>query len=204
MSKLFKYFGDYVKQGEYIFREGDEADALYMIHKGKVMICKTVGNVEKRIQVLEEGEFVGEMAIIDSMPRSADAIAVEDCQLIKMDHEAFDETIQKNKQFSMTFIRFLSQRVRDTTKQLTAYTEKDRTNRVYGALLKMMLSRGKKDQTGKWILVSLDNFINDYNKKNLLDREDIMSILNNLMKSSKIRLKTDKKGQSWIAVKITE
>jgi CRP-like cAMP-binding protein len=104
MSKLFRYFGIHVPKGEYLFREGDEADTLYLIHKGSVKISKSVGNLEKRIQVLREGEFVGEMAVINSLPRSADAVALEDCDLIKMDRVSFDSTIEKNRQFALSFI----------------------------------------------------------------------------------------------------
>src|SRR4030042_430857 len=82
MSKLVKYFGVSFKKGDYIFREGDLADVMYMIHKGKVQISKGTGTFNEKIRILGEGEFIGEMAVINSKPRSASAVAVENCVLI--------------------------------------------------------------------------------------------------------------------------
>ncbi len=79
--------------------------------------------------MLREGEFVGEMAVINSLPRSADAVALEDCELIKMDRVSFDNTIEKNKQFALSFISFLSVRLRDTTDQLAEYYDRNHHRR---------------------------------------------------------------------------
>ncbi len=200
MSKLFKYFGIIVKEGEYIFREGDEADCMYLIHSGKIKISKSRGNVEKRIQILKEGEFVGEMAIINTLPRSADALALEECQLIRMDRMSYETTIQKNRQFALSFIQFLSQRLRDTTEQLTTLSEKDRVQKVFIEIIRDMMVHGKQDKNGKWQLLKLQPFIERYNKTHLIDQEDIMGVLDEMMKNEQIRLKSDQNQQTWIAL----
>lgn len=200
MSKLFKYFGINVKEGEYIFREGDEADCMYLIHKGRIKISKSRGNVEKRIQILEEGEFVGEMAIINSLPRSADAVALEESDLIRMDRVSYDNTIEKNRQFALSFIQFLSKRLRDTTDQLSSLHEENRAQKMFIAILQEILLYGKKDQKGKWHLVQMQPFIERYSQGDLIDQEDIMTVLDELIKKERIKLKTDSNRQTWIAV----
>ena len=202
MSKLFRYYGLRVPKGHYIFREGDEADSMYMIHQGMVKISKTIGNLEKRIQILNEGEFVGEMAIINSLPRSADAIALEDCELIKMDRESFDGTIKKNRQFAQSFISFLSERLRDTTEQLTRYYDSDHRQRIHCEILKEILRKGKKDSSGKWQLMEMDSFIENYNTTRAFDHTDVMPFIEELSRNGQITLKTDQKGKRWIAFKL--
>ncbi|MBP6993261.1 MAG: cyclic nucleotide-binding domain-containing protein [Spirochaetes bacterium] len=72
-----------------MFRENDPADVMYMIHKGKVLISKGADSFDEIIQVL------GEMAVINEMPRSASGVALEDCLLIKMDRVSFPSCERK-------------------------------------------------------------------------------------------------------------
>lgn len=73
LSKERKFDAD-----EYIFREGEEGDRLYVVLDGRVMISKEiVGAGEEALAFLERGDYFGEMALIDDKPRSADAKATE-------------------------------------------------------------------------------------------------------------------------------
>jgi CRP/FNR family transcriptional regulator, cyclic AMP receptor protein len=59
-----------------MFREGDEADEMYVVLEGRVMISKQIpGAGEEALAFLERGDYFGEMALIDNQPRSADAKA---------------------------------------------------------------------------------------------------------------------------------
>jgi CRP-like cAMP-binding protein len=62
--------------GELIFREGDPGDRMYVVMSGKVRISKQIpGAGEEALAFLERGDYFGEMALIDKLPRSADARA---------------------------------------------------------------------------------------------------------------------------------
>jgi CRP-like cAMP-binding protein len=62
--------------GEMIFREGDAGDRMYVVLSGKVRISKQIpGAGEEALAILERGDYFGEMALIDNLPRSADARA---------------------------------------------------------------------------------------------------------------------------------
>jgi len=64
---------------EVVFREGDPGDDMYVVLEGKVVISKYLaGAGVEALAILERGEFFGEMALIDDMPRSADATAHEE------------------------------------------------------------------------------------------------------------------------------
>jgi CRP/FNR family cyclic AMP-dependent transcriptional regulator len=204
MSKLVKYFGVSFKKGDYIFREGDAADVMYMIHKGKVQISKGTGTFNEKIRVLGEGEFIGEMAVINSMPRSASAVAVENCVLIKMDRESFDETVMKNHEFSVSVIRLLSERLRETDELLMVYAKEDRIQKLYTLILSEMLSAGKRDGSGRWRLLNKDAFTDLAAERLKWDRSYVMSVIAELIAMDKIQLKEDRQGSGWLAVKIEQ
>ncbi len=202
MSKLFKYFGIMKKKGEYLFKEGDDADYLYLIHKGRVLINKTVGDVEEKIQMLSEGEFVGEMAIIDSLPRSANAVAVTDCELIRMDQESFEKNFRENPQLSLTFIQFLSKRIRDTNEVVSVLAEKDRFQSFMLEILHEMVVYGKKDASGKWSLIKFHDFVDHMMAKTDYDEDDIMSVVVDLVEKGDVKIKKGDNNVKWIAYRI--
>jgi CRP-like cAMP-binding protein len=199
MSKLVKYYGVSVKKGEYIFREDEPADVMYMIHKGRVQISKGIGTFDEKIRILGEGEFVGEMAVINSVPRSASAIALEDCILIKMNRESFDETVNKNHEFSVSVIKLLSERLRETDELLMVYAKQDRTHQLLTEVLSDMLKFGRKDASGEWWLLKKDAFIKRANVRLMWEMKSIVSVLNDLIVVEKLKIKKDQTGTEWLA-----
>ena len=204
MSKLFQYYGVHVKQGEYLFKEGDEADYMYLIHKGKVLINKMVKAVEEKIQVLEEGEFVGEMAIIDSMPRSANAVALEDCELIKMNKDSFENNIRNNPQMSFTFIQTLSKRIRDTNELVSELADKTRMLSFFNEIMKELLISGKRDSKGSYILLKMNEIIDMVMDRFDYTIEETMSIIGDMIEENYFKIKEDKNGINWLAYTLSE
>ena len=82
--------------GEVLFREGERGDVMYLIREGKIKITKGGDDDEKVLAVLKEGDFFGEMAIIDGSPRSASAIAATPASLLVIDKETFKSKIREN------------------------------------------------------------------------------------------------------------
>jgi len=75
-----------LKSGEYLFREGDDAHALYVVKSGSVRVVSGSTVYE----TVHAGGIVGEMAIIEGhMPRSARVIAATEAELIEMDKSGF-------------------------------------------------------------------------------------------------------------------
>jgi CRP-like cAMP-binding protein len=83
------------KVGDYIFREGDVGDRLFIIEKGEVRISRKVpGAGEEAITVLRRGACFGEMSVLDSSERSMDAIAHSRCSLVTISREDFRELLE--------------------------------------------------------------------------------------------------------------
>jgi CRP-like cAMP-binding protein len=71
--------------GEVIFREGDEANAMYVVLNGEMEVMKASRNgVDARVAVLGPGDWFGEMSIVDIQPRSATVRAVAPSRLVRI------------------------------------------------------------------------------------------------------------------------
>ena len=91
-----------VKSGEYVFRENDTGDKLYIVQKGTVSLKKLItGNVEKQLSVAREGLVFGELSFMDGKERSASAFVEEDSDLVSLQRNDFDTFIQKNPRTGM-------------------------------------------------------------------------------------------------------
>jgi CRP-like cAMP-binding protein len=94
--------------GEFIFREGEEAREMYVILEGEVEVL--VGNL--RVDVAGPGSIVGEMALIEVLPRAATARALTACALLPVDGERFQTLIQKTPPFALHVMRVMAERLR--------------------------------------------------------------------------------------------
>jgi CRP-like cAMP-binding protein len=106
------------EKGHVLFQEGDEGEDMYIIQSGKVAIKKRVPHGETTLAVLEKGDFFGEMAILERMPRSASAEMVEDGDLIVISGELFGDMIKSNPEIAVRMLRKYSLRLRETTRQI--------------------------------------------------------------------------------------
>ena len=75
---------------------------------------------EKSITILEEGDCIGEMALLDQEPRSAGALAIVDSILLKIDQEGFYELMSTNPEIMKQIVMILTQRVREMNKKVTS------------------------------------------------------------------------------------
>lgn len=101
-----------VSAGEYVFREGEAGAVMFIIQAGEVEILKEMRGRQERLAVLEEGDFFGEMALLEGLPRLASARAVTDCVLLPIDESTFDQLIHSNPEIPVRMLRKLSQRLR--------------------------------------------------------------------------------------------
>jgi CRP/FNR family cyclic AMP-dependent transcriptional regulator len=102
-----------IKSKTTIFRAGDNGDSLYLIESGRVRISVT--DEDGKLLVLAElaqGDFFGEMALIDGKPRSADATVMEDAQLAVLSREDFLTFVRGNPDVAVEMISAVSHRLR--------------------------------------------------------------------------------------------
>lgn len=74
-----------VPPGTYLFREGDEANCMFVVLRGDIEVLKRAkGGADTRVAVLGPGDWFGEMSIIDVQPRSATVLTVSPARLVKV------------------------------------------------------------------------------------------------------------------------
>lgn len=110
----------------HLFKEGDPADAMYIVHTGKVRISKMVPGIgEEALAILEAGQYFGEMAIIDESPRSADAIAHIPCSVFVIPRDTLEQLMFTDKELAYvllwTFVHTLSERLRETNDKIKGF-----------------------------------------------------------------------------------
>jgi len=96
------------KAGEFIFREGDPAEELFVVKTGTVEI--RVGN--RLLDTLPERSIFGEMALIDHGPRSATAVAATDATVVPVGEKQFLLLVSRTPYFALNVMRVLVQRLR--------------------------------------------------------------------------------------------
>jgi CRP/FNR family transcriptional regulator, cyclic AMP receptor protein len=94
--------------GDVIFNEGDPAEELFVIKSGKVEI--RLGN--RLLDTLPELSIFGEMALIDSAPRSATAVAATDVTLVPVTEKQFLVMVGHTPYFALNVMRALARRLR--------------------------------------------------------------------------------------------
>jgi CRP-like cAMP-binding protein len=117
-----------------IFSEGEMGDELYIIQKGSVKIVKIVENREMLLAVLKIGDIFGEMAVLESKPRAASAIAYEDCQLLVVNKVNFGTMISAQPQIVARLTILLAERIWFIYKQLANTLLSDPVGRIYDML----------------------------------------------------------------------
>ena len=109
-ERFLRTFGD----GDVIFEEGSVGKHMYVIVSGSVRIVKKTESEGAVIAALGKGELFGEMALVDSLPRSASAIAVGDeTSVVEIDHAQFAYLVGQQPAFALIILKALSLRLRE-------------------------------------------------------------------------------------------
>jgi len=100
--------------GAVICQEAAVEHSFYVIVEGRVEIVKSLGEDEVQLYVRGPGGFFGEMALIESAPRSATVRTLEPCRLLEIDEAVFDRLLADNPAVALDMMRGLSTTIRDT------------------------------------------------------------------------------------------
>ncbi len=105
--------------GDYLFREGDLGTEMYIIQSGRVEITQSLEGGESILATLEKGDFFGEMALLEDLPRSASARSVAETRLLQFNGSTFDQMLRSNPEIAVRMMRKLSHRLRRTDELLS-------------------------------------------------------------------------------------
>lgn len=114
MSNSEDLFGITYRKGDVIFREGDMGDNMYIIQSGAVEISQIKDGHKHVLAILESGNFFGEMALIDSRPRSATATAISRSRLLFLARDTLMERVRQDPGVVIHLLNTLCKRLTET------------------------------------------------------------------------------------------
>src|SRR5437879_695971 len=135
------------RSGEVIFHRDDPGQMLYIIKEGKVKICLiSPDGQEISLVVFGKGEYFGEFALLDGLPRSADAIALEKVECYTLQRSDFHNAIMKKPRIAIQIMEVLCERLRKTDQQVEDLIVLDVYARVAKKLLELAETHGLKQE----------------------------------------------------------
>ena len=136
-----------------LFRAGEPGDGCYRLEQGlvKVVIASPLGE-ERILTVFGPGAIVGELSMIDGLPRSASVVAVSDCTLSFVSRGKFESFIDNYPKLAGHLVKTLSLRLREADQALAAATFLSVKGRVARALLSLAECVGEEHGSGQIML----------------------------------------------------
>jgi len=129
--------------GATLFEQGDESDGLYVIVSGILRIYLTGDDTrEATINLLEDGETIGEIALLDGLPRSAGAAALTDAKLIFIPRDPFLKLLEESAKLAQQVILTLCERLRAANAQVDQAIFHDLRHRLVVLLRQLAIIHG--------------------------------------------------------------
>jgi CRP/FNR family transcriptional regulator, cyclic AMP receptor protein len=141
------------KRGETVFSKGDAGDRLFAVVTGTVkMSISSVAGRSVILNLIGAGEIFGEIAMLDGLARTTDAIANTTCEILVVDRRDFIPFVQNHPALSMKFIELLCARLRQSSGQIEQIILQNLPGRLASALIRLETNR--KDAAGQLIAIT--------------------------------------------------
>lgn len=117
---------EHFHKGETVYARGDSGDSLYIVVSGRVeVVVETMEGERIILAENEAGEAFGELSLLDGGPRTADAIAVEDCELLRLDREKLLELVETQPHTAIDLLTVMGRRLRATDELLRSHVSRN-------------------------------------------------------------------------------
>ncbi len=135
------------RAGQMIFHMGDEGGNLYIINKGKAKVTiPSESGDDLILDILTPGEIMGEISLIDGMPRSASVQAIEDTEVLCLYREDFLNLLKSRFNIVLHILKVLAQRLRNTDMMLAESHFLNITGRLAKKLMDLAHSFGIEEE----------------------------------------------------------
>lgn len=139
-----------------LFRRGDDGNSLYAVLRGKIML--SLVHAEGRdvgLTIVGPGEVIGEIAVLDGAPRTADARAIVNSEVLIIERRDLMASLERSAETCIRLMQMLCARLRRTNDQVEDMLYLDKTAKLSKALCRLAVSHGVKSGTGVTIDLSL-------------------------------------------------
>ena len=147
-----------LKVGDTLFQTGDAGDGCYRLDKGLLKVSLISPQVSERIiAILTPGAIVGDLAVIDGLPRSASVLALTNCELRFLSRAAFDHLAQERPEIYQYLVKVLAARLRQADDNIASLAFLPIKGRVARALLALAENLGEETNLGGILIPRMIN-----------------------------------------------
>jgi CRP-like cAMP-binding protein len=133
----FARFAKKYPDGQIIFSEFERGDAFFLIQSGQVELIKLDGESVKTLAILKPMEMFGEMAILESSPRSATAIARGDCVLLEFNSKNFESLMMGLPELAINLLKLFITRMHESKKRYLLLKKQNPRDRLVETFLRL-------------------------------------------------------------------
>lgn len=173
-----------------LFREGDPGDTMYVIQSGRVRISRSSATGERTLSVLGEGDFFGEMAILNDRPRTATATALTAGRALQIDARMFESMVLGNPEISMRLVKKLARRLEGANAFIDILLQPDPRRRVVLGMARAADEFGVPGASG----VDVPTAAAELSQEVGLPERDVQAVIDRLVR---VRIITPRENGRW-------
>ena len=186
------------KPGEVVFEEGAKGRELFIVQEGKVGIYKNTPEGDIELASIEKGGIIGEMSLLDNMPRSATVKCLETAKLLVINELTFQTALKSVPIWLTSIIRIVVSRLRDANKRVDQATLRDKDRGI--AALVLLLLPGNKYEFSSQLALDYDQVIVESHYVCRLKKKETITVLSNLEKREIISIVEDQAHKKHLCI----
>ena len=135
-----------------LFRKSDPGTNMMVVRKGRVKACThSEDGKELVLNMFGPGDVFGEVALLDGSPRTADAVTIDDCDLLVLDRRDFVPFLLEHSDASVRMLEVLTHRLRRTTQLLEDVAFREGPSRLARRFVHLAEFSGRKVDDGIFV-----------------------------------------------------
>ncbi len=186
------------KPGEVVFEEGSRGRDLFIVQEGKVGVYKVTPDGEIELARIEKGAVIGEMSLLDNMPRSATVKAIETTKLMVINELTFHTALQAVPVWLTSIIKIVVSRLRDANKRVDQAVLRDKDRGLVSLMLLMLPSM--KHEFASSVALDYDTVTVEGYYVCRLKKKEVAAVLENCAKRKIIAINEDQTHKKHICV----
>jgi CRP/FNR family transcriptional regulator, cyclic AMP receptor protein len=137
------------RAGREIYAKGSLGDCMMAVLRGRVKMSSVSSDGKEIVlNIMNFGEIFGEIALLDGGERSADAVAMTDCELLVLHRRDFMPILEKHADICILLLKILCQRLRQTSEQVEDVLFRHLESRLAKALVQLAERSGMQGMSG--------------------------------------------------------
>jgi cAMP-binding proteins - catabolite gene activator and regulatory subunit of cAMP-dependent protein kinases len=186
------------KPGEVVFQEDTRGRELFIIQEGKIGVYKNTPDGEIELAHIEKGGIIGEMSLLDNMPRSATVKCLETAKLLIINETTFQTALKSVPIWLTSIVRIVVSRLRDANKRVDQATLRDKDRGI--AALILLLLPGNKYEFSSQLALDHDLVIVEAHYVCRLKKKETTAILSRMEKRKIISIVEDQAHKKHLCI----